>query len=112
MLKIFKDFFGDKLNNNKGDYKNNDTIDTVELKEILENIFSKIDWILLIEKKHCSERDTCECDINSFEELKNKINENWLSIEFCAGEYIVSKNIKNTKWSVSKILKRFVHKIK
>jgi len=109
MLKIFKDFFGDKL---KNEDKTNDEISISELNKTLENIFSKIDGILLIEKKHWSESNICECSIDTFEELKNKISENWLSIEFSAGEYVISKNIKNTKWSVTNILKKFVHKTK
>lgn len=111
MLKFFGKFFDDKLVN-KGEYKNKIETDPNELKEILENIFSKIDWILLIEKKHWSERNICECSDDNFEILKKEINENWLSIDFTAGEFVVSKNVKNNKWSVSMILKSFIHETK
>ncbi len=100
-MNILKHFFWSK------EKEEAEVVDYDELKKIITDTFTEINNIIFIKSDHWLDSNVCKWDKESFDIFTKKIEDNWLELSFWAGEYVIMKNIKNNKWSVSSILCKF-----
>jgi len=96
-------------NDNRTNSNKETEIDSEEVKELIDWVFSAIDWLIY---KHADprlflEKDICTGTIEQFEKLKEELEKCWLSMLDSAGNYTISKNIRDSKKSVTRVFNTF-----
>jgi len=84
-----------------------DLLDNSELQELINNVLSKVESLVIVKAKWFLERDWYHCSKEDFDFMKKKIEEEWLNLEYWAWQYIISRTIKNINWSTTNILRQF-----
>ncbi len=84
-----------------------DLLDNSELQELVDKVLSKVENLVIIKARWFLEKDWYKCSKEDFDFLKENLEEKWLNLEFWAGQYTVSRTIKNISWSTTNILRQF-----
>jgi len=84
-----------------------DLLDNSELQELIDNVLSKVESLVIVKAKWFLEKDWYHCNIEDFDLLKKNLEVEWLNLEYWAWQYTISRTIKNINWSTTNILRQF-----
>ncbi len=84
-----------------------DLLETNELQELVEDILSKVESLIIKKAEWFLDNDWYICSKEDFDLMEKKLEEKWFDLEYSAWQYNISRTMKSVNWSTTNILRKF-----